>query len=43
MNGFDEFPPVEIKTQALVKLLVDWEAFLLKYENGHIPGLTKIA
>ncbi len=38
-NGFDEFEPIEIKTKEIVNLLEGWYDFLLKYENGQIPGI----
>lgn len=39
INGFDEFEPFEIESDIILKLLKDWHAFLLSYENGEIPGI----
>ncbi len=39
MNGFDEFEPFEIDTKGIVNLLERWHEFLVKYENGQIPGI----
>ncbi len=38
-NGFDEFESIEIETKEIVNLLEGWCDFLVKYENGEIPGI----
>lgn len=39
INFFDEFEPFEIESKFIFKLMEDWYAFLLKWENNEIPGL----
>ncbi len=38
-NFFDEFEPFKIESALILKLLEDWYAFLVKWENNEIPGI----
>ncbi len=38
-SGYDEFESFEIDSDIILKLLKDWNTFLMCYENGEIPGI----
>jgi hypothetical protein len=40
-SSYDQFPPTLIATDDLIELLRAWQQFLIKYEQGQIPGITK--
>ncbi len=39
-NGMDSFEPFEIESKLILKLMQDWNEFLLRWENGEIPGIV---
>jgi hypothetical protein len=41
-SSFDQFPPTLIATEDLIDVLRAWQQFLIKYEQGLIPGITKV-
>jgi len=38
-NGMDSFVAFEIESKLILKLMEDWYAFLLTWENNEIPGI----
>jgi hypothetical protein len=40
-RSYDQFPTTLIATDDLIELLRSWQQFLIKYEQGQLPGITK--
>ena len=39
VSHVDSFEPFTVKTSDVVLALLEWQRFLVKYENGKIPGI----